>query len=201
MLFLSVVPIIIAMVVAVAISYNTPTVGLGCRSIAEIAFCLAWLFSCALTVLLRKSGLATGKYHLLIVAVKDIAIGSGVVLAVAIIYAGAFNSCWCWSNGLNGVFNHSLYVALGTDSQLQTNAENLYPGLVGAGLRAQTFVFLLMWGGGWAERRWWGNRPRDTRRSSIFGKLEYRPIHTSEAESGIPLVNVTHDVDHGNLGG
>jgi len=71
---------------------------------------------------------------------KDIAIGSGVVLAVAIIYAGAFNSYSCWSNRLNGVFRHSLYVALRTDSQLQANAEDLYPGLVGGGLGAQTFL-------------------------------------------------------------
>ena len=160
------------MFIAVAISYNTPTVGLGCRSIAEISICLAWLCSFAFTVLLRKSRLATGKYHLLIVAVKDIAIGGGVVLAVAIIYAGAFNSCWCWSNGLSGVFHHSLYVALGTNTKLEANAEGLYPGLVGGGLGAQTFVFLLMWGGGWAERRWWGNRRQDVSLQSRFGKSE-----------------------------
>lgn len=198
MLFLSIVPIIIAMFIAVAISYNTPTVGLGCRSIAEISFCLAWLCSFAFTVLLRKSGLITGKYHLLIIAVKDIAIGMGVVLAVAIIYAGAFNSCWCWSNGLSGVFSHTLYVELGTDNVLQTNAENLYPSLVGGGLGAQTFVFLLMWGGGWADKRWRGNGQKDRLTNVFVKKSDYQPIHRLETESGIPLVKVTHDTDHGS---
>ena len=127
MLFLSAIPIIIAMFFAVAISYNTPTVGLGCRSIAEIGICLAWLCSFTLTVLPRKFGLVTSKHHLLIVAAKDVAIGGGVVLTVAIIYAGIFNSCFCWSNGLNGIFGHSLYVALGTDAKLELDAETLSP--------------------------------------------------------------------------
>ncbi|KAF2475403.1 uncharacterized protein BDR25DRAFT_155634, partial [Lindgomyces ingoldianus] len=49
MLLLSIIPILISMCVAIAISYNTPTIGFGCRSIAEISISCMWLFSFLIT--------------------------------------------------------------------------------------------------------------------------------------------------------
>jgi hypothetical protein len=200
MLVLSIVPVVIAMGTAVAISYNTPTVGIGCRSITEILICTLWLLSFLFTILLRKSGLVTGKYHLMVVALKDLVVGGGTVLLVVTIYSGLFNSCLCWSNGLNGVIGHNQYVALGTDAKLQANAEALYPGLVGGGLGAQTIIFLLMWSGGWADRKWWGlgqgRRNETAAPRKTFARTGYQPVNTFESKGGIPLVEMTPKTDH-----
>jgi len=184
-------PNIIACIFAVAISYSTPTVGLGCRSIAHISLTLLWFLSFLITITVSKLGLATGKYHLYIVFTKDAIIGLGTVMTVAIVYAGVFNSCWCWSNGLNGIVGRSLHVLVGVDKTLQANAEAIYPGLVGGGLAAQSIVFFLMW---CLFRSREGNESRSYGLGTP-GKGTYRPlVHLRiGSESGMPLMNISHE--------
>ncbi|KAG4430314.1 hypothetical protein IFR05_014204 [Cadophora sp. M221] len=179
-------PIAIAVVTAVLISYNTPTKGIGCRSITHLSITTMWLLSFLITTTLQKTGLATGKWLLVIVAIKDAVIGLGSLCTVILIFAGRFNSCWCWSNGLNGVLGHSLHILLGATHLLQANAESIYPGLVGAGLGAQALAFLLMWGGGWAGNRWWGLlhfRPKGSNTANKWFRSE-----NNRRDSEIPLV-------------
>jgi hypothetical protein len=193
MLILSLLPNIISAAFAVALSYSTPTVGLGCRSIAHLTITALWFLSFLMTIALSKLRIATGSYHIKLVYAKDFVIGVGAVLAVAVIYAGAFNSCWCWSNGINGIVARNLHVLLGIDQTLQENAESIYPGLVGGGLATQAIVFVLMWGGGWADKQWWGLTGRKEKRVGQQSAM-YRPVvERAESESGVPLVSVNYE--------
>ncbi|ORX97497.1 hypothetical protein BCR34DRAFT_593462 [Clohesyomyces aquaticus] len=184
MLVLSVLPIIIAMCIAIGISYSTPTIGFGCRSIAEISIGCMWLFSFLVGLLLQALPQVTGEVQLVIIGIKDFVMGFGALLVVTFIYSGAFNSCWCWSNGLDGILNHSLHVLLGVDANLQVNAEKIYPGLVGGGLGAQVAVFGAMWGvGGWGNMSWWelvGVRREGNRRATVE--------ESAGDDSAVPLV-------------
>lgn len=70
LLLLSCLPIITATFNAVLLSWMHPPNGLGCRSLTQIAFCIAWLLSALFTKLTSK--LFSGKYYFRLVIVKDL---------------------------------------------------------------------------------------------------------------------------------
>ena len=158
-------PVIVAVIIAINISYITPTEGFGCRSGAHLAITTAWILSFLFTTLVTKKRIATGKYLLTIIALKDAIVGPAVLLTISIIYAGLFNSCYCWTNGLNGILYPPLRVDINIEPKLQDNVKKGYPKLVGIGIGVQILIFLLMWSFVWSTEPFWG-------RINIFQKLK-----------------------------
>ncbi|KAF2187587.1 hypothetical protein K469DRAFT_748848 [Zopfia rhizophila CBS 207.26] len=146
LLALALLPVLISFGTAVALSYNTPTKGFGCRFITHLSITLAWLLSFITTTLLERQCVTALSPHirLKIVAAKDALIGLSALTMVTLIYAGLYNSCWCWSNGLNGAVSHDLFVLVGVDSALQGNAKDAYPTIVGVCLGIQLLHLVVM---------------------------------------------------------
>lgn len=85
---LSIIPIVVCTTCAFVISWVTPTVGLGCRSISELVIGLVWLSSACITWMVPRLGLANGKYLWRILFVKNALIGTGIIVWVLLIEFG-----------------------------------------------------------------------------------------------------------------
>lgn len=127
---------------AFTISWITPTVGLGCRSLSQLFIGIAWLCSAFITWALWKLAVCTGKYHFWFILVKDILIGGATIMLVILVQFGIFNSCWCWSAEYS---RHSgAFVELDVDEQRRDKAKLEYPALVFGTLFGQFILYLIM---------------------------------------------------------
>jgi hypothetical protein len=140
LLFLSTLPLWIALIFSFLIIWVTPTTGLTCRHFPLMGIFLAWCLSATLTAV--SSHCITGKYHWRFVCIKDFVIATPSLVMIFLSSSGMFNSCWCWS----AVYSRGLekaVVLLDPDPARKHNAETVYPGLVSACLFLQTVVFLV----------------------------------------------------------
>ena len=87
-------PVIIATVCAFVIIYETPNVGLGCRTLWVLGLGIGLLISTALTYLFNS--IRSKKTAWYAVAVKDAFIAVPIVAVVVLSSMGIFNTCWCW---------------------------------------------------------------------------------------------------------
>lgn len=122
-------PVILSISCAFTISYHTPTVGLGCRSILQLVIGLLWCLSALISWLLGKLRFLEGKYLWRIILVKDTLIGIPALLAVILVNIGIFNSCWCWSAIYSRGREHA-FIALSSDAGREENSRLKYPATV-----------------------------------------------------------------------
>ncbi|SPO07016.1 uncharacterized protein DNG_09710 [Cephalotrichum gorgonifer] len=134
-------PILIAVVCAFVILYETPNVGLGCRTLWVMTLGAALLISPGLTYLLNK--VRSKKLAWYLVAVKDVFIAVPIMTVVILSSIGIFNTCWCWSAvyslGINDAF-----VILDVLDEREKNGKVVYPALVGLCLGLQVVTFVAM---------------------------------------------------------
>ena len=87
---------------ALIISYMTPTVGFGCRSLAWTCIWLGWISNAVLDIpgLIMTWKMAKPSRKLLkglwiYSWIRDTVVSSGVILAIVFAQIGFYNSCWC----------------------------------------------------------------------------------------------------------
>jgi hypothetical protein len=129
LLFFALVPVALSTACACTISYLTPTVGIGCRSIAQLTIGFLWILSALMTSLLWRLRFITQKIRWHTVLAKDMLIAISGLLIVLLANVGVFNSCWCWS----GIYTHGYgdaHIALTNDGGRGENTRSKYPALV-----------------------------------------------------------------------
>lgn len=89
-------PTLFAVINAFAISYTSPTVGVGCRSISQALYGASWIASASITrIILYTTESAYRQW--LYVRIKDSIVAVAQAIVLFMIYLGWFNSCFCWS--------------------------------------------------------------------------------------------------------
>ncbi|OCK73418.1 hypothetical protein K432DRAFT_430602 [Lepidopterella palustris CBS 459.81] len=95
-----------AFVFSFLMSWFTPTIGLGCRSITEMSYFLLWCLSCVLTQLFclfserfgeSSERRARDRYLFFAVMIKDTLFAVPMTLILFLAFKGWWNSCDCWS--------------------------------------------------------------------------------------------------------
>lgn len=94
LLCLATLPPLVAIVSAFVIVYETPNVGLGCRTLWVMTLGISLLLSPVITYFLNK--LPSKKISWYLVVLKDICIAVPVLATVILSSIGIFNTCWCW---------------------------------------------------------------------------------------------------------
>lgn len=142
LLVLAIMSVFLSVASAFAISWITPTVGLGCRSLSQLFVGIAWLCSAFITWVMWKLAICKGKYHFWFMLLKDTLIGGATIMLVILVQFGIFNSCWCWSAEYS---RHSgAFVELDVDVQRREKAKLEYPALVFGTLFGQLILYLIM---------------------------------------------------------
>ncbi|KAF7507869.1 hypothetical protein GJ744_010033 [Endocarpon pusillum] len=161
-------PVILSVSCAFSISYYTPTVGLGCRSLLQLSIGLLWCFSACITLLLGRVRFPDGKYLWRMILVKDTLLATPVLLAVILVTIGIFNSCWCWSAAYSrGRAN--AFIALKSDAGREENSRTKYPALVFANVGLLLILVVGMRYGEGYRLRYDSGREREKRP----GVIEY----------------------------
>lgn len=89
-------PILSTVIFAFTISYTSPTVGVGCRSISHALFGVGWIASAGFTMIIHCA--TESAYHQwLYIRIKDSIVAAAQTVVFFMIYCGWFNSCFCWS--------------------------------------------------------------------------------------------------------
>jgi hypothetical protein len=129
LLFFAFVPVALSTACACTISYLTPTVGIGCRSIAQLIIGLLWILSALMTFLFWNLRFMTEKNCWRIVLAKDslIAIPGWIIAVLANV--GVFNSCWC-SSGIYTRGYENAHIALTNDEGRGNSSIWKYPAVV-----------------------------------------------------------------------
>jgi hypothetical protein len=135
LLFFASLPVLLSASCAFSISYYTPTVGLGCRSLTQLTIGLLLAFSACLTWSFGKVKFRpSNTQHLWwLVLVKDTLIGLPALLTVILVSVGIFNSCWCWS-AIYSRGRADAFIALRSDAGRDENSRSRYPALVFANM-------------------------------------------------------------------
>lgn len=90
-------PTLFAVINAFVISYTSPTVGVGCRSISHAFYGASWIASAGITRIIHCT--TESAYHQwLYIRIKDSIIAGAHTIVFFMIYCGWFNSCFCWSS-------------------------------------------------------------------------------------------------------
>lgn len=84
---------------ALCLSYFTPLVGFGCRSLSWTVVVGTWTLSWATDVILKYS-IKFAKKLWTWTIVKDLVCSFWIVLVIFVVQVGFFNSCWCRSGAL-----------------------------------------------------------------------------------------------------
>jgi hypothetical protein len=155
LLILATAPVATASIIASLILWDTPPVGINCRSILIFVMTGLFFLSALFTQISSSFFHDSRSRHWHIVIIKDTLIAVPSVVLIFLACAGRFNSCWCWS----GVFS------LGAKARVPLNAvpefaaynKLTYPVLVAACLTIQCATFgAMIWVGrrGWDVMRW-----------------------------------------------
>jgi len=143
LLLLSCMPILIATFNAVLLSWMHPPNGLGCRSLTQIAFCIAWLLSALFTKLTGK--LFSGKYYFRVVIVKDLILAVTQVGFRLAVFVGYYNSCLCWSNYFSLTRRGQAYLEVVQPKELAVMVRIRWPVIIIVGLSAQGLMLLIIY--------------------------------------------------------
>ncbi|KAI9713065.1 MAG: hypothetical protein M1820_001050 [Bogoriella megaspora] len=127
------------------VSWYTPTVGLGCRSITELAYFVTWLFSCCMSAILSRM---IKKYNLLfaITFAKDALLAIPMVIVLFAAFRGWWNSCQCWSARWTLGFSEAEVPLNITTRESQLNS--FYEWMIGSALGIQcalAVVYLVLY--------------------------------------------------------
>jgi len=141
LLLLSCIPIITATLSALCLSWMHPPVGLGCRSLTQIIFCITWLLSALFTKL--AGGLFSGKYYFRLIIAKDLLLAVMQIGFILAAFVGFYNSCFCWSNYLSRV--NPAFIEVVQPKALADMVRIKWPVIVIAGLSVQGLVLLMMY--------------------------------------------------------
>lgn len=89
-------PTLFAVINAFTISYTSPTVGVGCRSISHALYGVGWIASAGLTRIIHHTTESAYRQWLYI-RIKDSIFATAQAIVFFMIYCGWFNTCFCWS--------------------------------------------------------------------------------------------------------
>jgi len=121
----STIPVLVSTAAACWISVTNPTPGLGCRSVQQLGFLLAWTVSALLTIFIR--GKFHGKTQLTLIRIKDLVFGLAIGVFFGLGFIGWFNSCFCWSSWFSN--RHNAYVILYPADMILHLAKTTWPTL------------------------------------------------------------------------
>ena len=153
LLLLAAMPVITSSVIASAIIWHTPPVGLSCRNILILSLTAAMLASAFFTHI--SAFFLKGSRHWHVMLVKDFLIAIPSLVLIVLACAGRFNSCWCWSAVYT--LGSKARIPLNTFASFAAYDAKLYPVLVSVCLVLQLLAFVgMMWVGwrGWNVMRW-----------------------------------------------
>ena len=143
LLLLSCVPVILATLTAVLLSWMLPPNGLGCRSLTQLVFCVTWFLSALFTKLTGK--LFSGKYHFRLVIMKDLILTIMQLGFMVSAFVGYYNSCLCWSNYFSLTRRGPAFMEVVQHEVLDVMVRKKWPVIAFVGLSAQGVVLLTMW--------------------------------------------------------
>lgn len=155
LLLLSISPVCIGLTGAFLILWFLIPTGFNCRHTWIIGIFLAWVASTVITSLSHSPRVATGKYHLRFVLLKDVLVAVPSITIIFLSACGLFNDCKCWSGYLQ--YRSNARVALNTHPFFEHNDRTVYPLIVGVSLVLQLLVFgsiAFFWRRGLRVFRW-----------------------------------------------
>ncbi|KAI9781136.1 MAG: hypothetical protein M1839_006244 [Geoglossum umbratile] len=142
----SIFPIVLATVIAVTISYTSPTRGIGCRSLQQLLYFALWAISACLTFLLKRTNAGAKLWRY--VRIKDLIFFIPLVVFYIAAFYGLLNNPYCWSSCIS--LGPKAYVMLNQTAEITRLARTVWPGLAFAGLGSQ---LMLVAGVGWVYRK------------------------------------------------
>jgi len=151
---IAVFPIALACATAFRVDYTAPT-WFSCRAVTVLGsfggWLLSWIFTSIATSYLHRD------HRWFFIFVKDILIGTPILLFILLSTAGLFNSCYCVSGA---IFRGKIkaFIDLNPVSLYPHSDYNIYPWTVGIGLFLQMLVVPVL--GLWVQRQgfktiWW----------------------------------------------
>lgn len=144
-IFLSVAVVAIPTGCAMAISWQTPPDGFGCRTLTQVLFLMTWIVSATLTWLLQTTYCAT--------FVKDFVFTTLTIVALTFTSLGVFNNCECWCKWLSWsslwMGSSARYISFLQDDYIfqmtKGRLGSTFPGIVGFALGTQIVIFFGAW--------------------------------------------------------
>jgi hypothetical protein len=134
-------PVLMATMCAVVISYTSPTRGLGCRSLLQLLFFAVWVFSGILTCLLRQKFRRPATLWTWI-RVKNLAIFIPQCAVYLAAFCGLFNSPVCWSAYFSRYSR--AFVLLDMTPVIRVLVRTTWPLLAGSVLVAQLLLVVVI---------------------------------------------------------
>lgn len=203
---IAVFPIALACATAFRVDYTAPT-WFSCRAVTVLGsfsgWLLSWIFTSIATNYLHRD------YRWFFIFVKDILIGTPILLFILLPTAGLFNSCYCVSGA---IFRGKIkaFIDLNPVLLYPHNNYNIYPWTVGIGLSLQMLVVPVL--GLWVQRQgfktiWWkvprGNRQhrQDEQRENRPGQQWESRFADRKTESASIDETVREDMELGHLPG
>jgi hypothetical protein len=179
---IAVFPIALACATAFRVDYTAPT-WFSCRAVTVLAsfggWLLSWIFTSIATNYLHRD------HRWFFIFVKDILIGTPILLFILLSTAGLFNSCYCVSGA---IFRGKIkaFIDLNPVLLYPHNNYNIYPWTVGIGLFLQMLVVPVL--GLWVQRQgfkiiWW-KVPGGNRQHRQDEQRENRPGQQWESRLG-----------------
>ena len=151
---IAVFPVALACATAFRVDYTAPS-WFSCRSVTALGSLGGWLLSWVFTSI--ATNYLCRDHRWFFIFVKDILIGTPILLFILLSTAGLFNSCYCVSGA---IFRGKIKarIDLNPVSLYPHNNYNIYPWTVGIGLFLQMLVVPVL--GLWVQRQgfetiWW----------------------------------------------
>ncbi|KAI9766014.1 MAG: hypothetical protein M1840_007021 [Geoglossum simile] len=140
-------PVLMATICAVMISYTSPTRGIGCRSVLQLLFFAVWVVSAILTNLLSRKIKRPATLWTWI-RVKNLVIFIPQCAIYLAAFCGLFNSPQCWSAQIS--HGSKAFILLDMKPEIRALVKKTWPTLAGCVLGAQLLLVAVV---AWVYRR------------------------------------------------
>ena len=135
-------PVISSVLCAFFISYTSPTMGLGCRSLLQLVFGAVWVISaCATEVIRNHTQSARKQWHYVLIKDTIILLPQSIIFFA--VFFGLFNSCFCWSAWFS--LGSKAHVLLKSSSEIKRLAATVWPALTVGVIGSQLILLGCIW--------------------------------------------------------
>ncbi len=178
-----------AMTMSLAISYETPTKGIGIRSIVELCYWAWWCVNAIATYFFDKSSVAGSRKYWLCNVAKDSVGALFMLLFLFSAWSGWWNSCFHWSMALDtSIGRNNAYVDLvNMKTQIHQLIRGALPRFVAVGVASQLiFAVLMIW---YCQGTLQPPNMKDTELESLYGDIVNIPRSSSPEIEMVPLIS------------